>query len=374
MKRLCLTTILLLPVLVYSQEDPAENAVMKEYNRVMDSYKTSYSFFVKNNLPAALNGTLDGGLKNRLSKIKDLTYNGDIAYPQKNYNEKKVFDFYNGKNSENSGRVVLGFVRFDEFIQRTQVDTKNEGQYLIRKNKVQKLYFEVYLLNIKDKKVLISIKEECYNNNTEINKLLDKFSSKIEPFYPHIEKPIIPVIIEPEKIEPVKIEAIKVEPVKVEEPYKIYYRMSVTTVLPLSKYTHISYFGLGLNAGLTLEDKFFNNSVFTLDMSPSAGLSENKKISNYIFVPFSLHGGYLFQISNNFQLAPSVGGGYIFHFVDSKLLDFYYDPIISANIELRYTLSQNYFIFTNLGYTMFFEKVHNGSFASMNIGFSGRIK
>jgi len=78
--------------------------------------------------------------------------------------------------------------------------------------------------------------------------------------------------------------------------------------------------------------------------------------------------GYSVIKNDVFSFTPLVGGGYLGHIVDTGEYAIFFDPQITIQTEVNFTILENLYIFFTPGFIIFFEESITGSFFCVNLG------
>jgi hypothetical protein len=84
--------------------------------------------------------------------------------------------------------------------------------------------------------------------------------------------------------------------------------------------------------------------------------------------------GYSFSLTRYVSLFPVAGFGYVAHIVDGNRdgtgteRSYYFDPSVSAGLEISFILNQDYHVFFMTSYALFFEEDDAGQYIGTSIG------
>jgi hypothetical protein len=84
--------------------------------------------------------------------------------------------------------------------------------------------------------------------------------------------------------------------------------------------------------------------------------------------------GYSISLTRYVSLSPVAGFGYVAHIIDGNKdgtateRSYYFDPSVSAGLEISFILNQDYRIFFMTSYALFFEGNTTGQYLGTSIG------
>ncbi len=268
-------------------------------------------------------------------------------------------------NETGSGRVIYGTITSKKNEMTNQVGSEGEKKYLLQLQKNEYFILTLHLVDIPKSENLASFKKVTNGN---FNKDVDEIVDKIKEYY----KIPIKEIKEPEKI--IVEEKIKKSIVEFSLLLNFNY------ILPLDRFSSTSYSGFGLGLQFSIHNLLFRNSFFSFDTNFAYMLSNITSIDYYFLSQISVLFGYSFHVAFWLDITPSIGGGYMFHFISGtkdqsqlKSLDIYPDPEIKIQVEFGFIISKKLIISLITGYNLFFETTGVGQNLYINAGVRFRL-
>ena len=268
-------------------------------------------------------------------------------------------------NETGSGRVIYGTLNRQKKEMTNQIGSEGEKKYLLQLQKNEYYILTLHLVDIPKSENLSSFKKVTYGN---FNKDVDEIVDKIIEYYKIPAKEIK----EPE--------IIKIEEKVKKSIVEFSFLADFNYILPLDRFSSTSYSGFGLGLQFSIHNLLFRNSFFSLDTNFAYMLSNITSIEYYFLSQVSLLFGYSFHVTNWLDITPSIGGGYMFHFISGtkdqtqfKSLDIYPDPEIKIQVEFGFILSKKLIISLVTGYNIFFETSGVGQNLYINAGVRFRM-
>jgi hypothetical protein len=150
--------------------------------------------------------------------------------------------------------------------------------------------------------------------------------------------------------------------------------VSANYAQPQGDFTEMADNGYGLNLNIYGGFSSFRSFFLMLSLGYYTFNDLSENVESLQIASAGLSFGYSFTITRYVSFAPVAGFGYIAHIVDGKKnetgteRDYYFDPSASAGLEISFLLTQNYHLFFNTSYVIFFEKDSTGQYLGASIG------
>ncbi len=268
-------------------------------------------------------------------------------------------------NETGSNRVIYGTINRQKKEMTNQIGSEGEKKYLLQLQKNEYFILTLHLVDIPKSENLASFNKVTYGN---FNKDVDEIVDKIQEYYKITAKEIK----EPEKI--IIDEKVKKNIVEFSLSVNFNY------ILPLDRFSITSYSGFGLGIQFSMHNLLFRNSFLSIDTNFAYMLTNITNIEYYFLSQASLLLGYSFHLALWLDITPSIGGGYMFHFISGtkdqsqvKSLEMYPDPEIKIQIEFGFIAGKKLIISLVTGYNIFFETTGVGQNLYINAGVRFRL-
>jgi hypothetical protein len=130
--------------------------------------------------------------------------------------------------------------------------------------------------------------------------------------------------------------------------------------------------GYGIKVRPETRNVFYKNSVFQFSASYNYFTGGKVSYKNFSLVEIGLLAGYSVDVIRLFKIVPLIGAGYNIYYMkeDDGKKNFYYDPQISAVVDINYLLMSNLRLVVSPAYTLFFEKDDVGKYFGVHTGVS----
>jgi len=274
-------------------------------NDDLDHYLTKIVICVDDDFPKKYADGIEKYFKNDIRKIKNLEYNGRINVKELDSIDKiKIKNFFSGRVPE-KGRVLILRFAYKEFISRTieKMDGELQGDYLIRKDYLQKITIESYLVNIHDSRELLNFKKDIDNDSSKFSTALSELKEKIALLYPDITEPEEKILF-------------------------LNYGVTAGSAKSFGEYAKISNFLTGFDYNASLK-YLWSKPIYPVF---SAGIyyafSNNARIKHCFSMPVILGAGYDLFSYNKMSMSVEILVGYYSHCVKAEDTRLYFDPII----------------------------------------------
>jgi hypothetical protein len=150
--------------------------------------------------------------------------------------------------------------------------------------------------------------------------------------------------------------------------------------VPIGSFADIAGTGYGAALDVNFNNLLFRNAVLTISLGVSNYAPAEDYIGSVRSAELAVLAGYGFKISRNFTAIPALGMGYMATLVEwdrdaiaaNYLWDYeqssYYDPLVTARLELDFTATHSLHLVLAPYYTVFFENSETGMVSGALLG------
>ncbi|MBP9021774.1 MAG: hypothetical protein KBH06_01105 [Spirochaetes bacterium] len=320
-------------------------------NDDLDHYLTKIVICVDDDFPNKYADEIEKYIKNDIRKIRNLEYNGRTNVKELDSIDKiKIKTFFSGRVPE-KGRVLILRLVYKEFISRSveKMDGELQGDYLIRKDYLQKITIESYLVNIHDSRDLLNFKKEIENDSFKFSSALSELKEKIALLYPDIAE-------------------------AEEKKYFLNHGVTAGFAKSFGEYTKISNFLIGFDYNASFK-YLWSKPIYPVF---SAGIyyafSDNPRIKHCFSMPVIFGAGYDFLSHNKMSLSVEILLGYYLHCVKAEDTRLYFDPIIVFRPVFNYSISDNLSLRSSVSFSQFFERSAYGRVIKVSAGLERKVE
>jgi len=156
--------------------------------------------------------------------------------------------------------------------------------------------------------------------------------------------------------------------------------VAAKAAIPVAAFADIAGFGYGGSIDVNFNNLLFRNAVATISISVMNYSSKDEYVGSVRSAEAALLAGYVFRVARNFTAVPSIGAGYMATLVEwdrdgiaaNYVWDYeqsaYYDPLVTARLELDFAAAHSLHLVLAPYYTVFFEKSETGMMAGALLG------
>ncbi len=161
--------------------------------------------------------------------------------------------------------------------------------------------------------------------------------------------------------------------------------ISPAYLYPMGKLSDMSNFGFGVTFKSEFSNYLFSNLELSAELSvfylpgKSGFIESESKVNFLLFVPVMATVGYAFYPISDLAVIPVVSAGGLYLQYDYNYFDIpsskkkniskgEVDPIVGAGLNLRYSLTKDYYLTMAVDYRMFFEEKNSYSYLTAAIG------
>lgn len=321
------------------------------------------------NIPAHLGEDFSATVRGRLQREKSFNVSDDafrppepaiIAACEKGDCPESFRGNYQG------GVVLVGSITWVKF----KAGEKAISRYAVEDLMGEKYILSVLLLDTRTGKIDLRFNKELAAASS-IDVEAQRIAREIRAFY----------FREPAKT-PLRLSEDKQEQVKRSEPLLLFSAIGIapSIIFPYGTFAKIGGSGYGAE-GEVVFTIFSNRNIF---FAPGLGLYTLTPARENIRSDTILHpriaAGYLFQVSEEFTLAPFVQAAYLFQCIDGDRdappgsssfryrSEVYYNPSAGAGVELGYRISDRFYLIMVPSYHIYVEKGSFSHFSKLNLG------